>query len=571
MQQVTQEIIQEIEKRKISTEKELNKLTSEISSKYKLKTSPKKIHLLLHATESQREKLSKLLITKPIRTLSGVAPVALFSAPTSCPPQAQCIFCPGGPGSIFGNVPKSYTGNEPASRRAARNNYDPYLQIFNRLEHYTLINQDFDKVEIIIMGGTFTFLPERYKNNFITQVYRAMNDFSDLFLKNKKLDFEKFKDFFELPTNDFKDPKRVERIHKKLLELKDKNSQDLEQEKLRNETSNIKCVSLLIETRPDCGKLKEGNEILSYGGTKVELGIQSVYDEDLEFVKRGHSVKDSIESIRILKDLGFKLSYHYMLGLCEDRKKDLEGLKSLFSNPDFKPDMLKIYPCLVMPGTPLHELWKEGKYNPITIDDSVEIISEAKRIFPKYLRVQRIQRDIPSTVIASGPIRTNLRQDVQAKCFQKNIQCQCIRCREPMNKDIDWKSVKLLTLQYEASQGHEFFISFEDTKNNLILGFSRLRFPSQFLRKEITENSAIIRELHIYGPAVKIGDSGKVQHKGLGKKLIEEAERISLKNNKDKMLIIAGVGVRKYFIDKLNYKKDGPYVSKSLSNKIITN
>ncbi len=563
MQQAAQEIIKEIEKRNISTDKELNKVTSEISKKYKLTHAPKKIHLLLNANESQREKLSKLLKTKPIRTLSGVAPIALFTAPTSCPPQAKCIFCPGGPGSVFGNVPKSYTGNEPASRRAARNKYDPYLQIFNRLEHYTLLNQAYDKVEVIVMGGTFTSLPKIYKEKFITYVYKAMNDFSGIFFKNNKLDFNKFKEFFELPA-DLNSNERTERIHQKLLNLKDKNFQDLEREKLRNETSSIRAISLLIETRPDCGKLEEGNEILSYGGTKVELGIQSVYDEDLEFVKRGHSVQDSIESIRILKDLGFKLNFHYMIGLTENRKKDLEGLKKLFSDPDFMPDMLKIYPCLVMPGTELYELWKDKKYTPITAEEATEMISEAKRFFPKFLRIQRIQRDIPSTVIASGPIRTNLRQDVELLCTKKNIKCQCIRCREPMNKEVDWDNVKLLVTSYEASKGVEYFISFEDTKNNLILGFCRLRFPSQCLRDEITKDTAIVRELHVYGQAVKIGKKGKIQHKGLGKKLIEEAEKIAKEHSKNKMLVIAGVGVREYFINKLGYIKDGLYVSKKI-------
>ncbi len=564
MQQLTQEIIQELENRNISSQKELNKIITKISQKYKSKFFPRKIQLLINSTPQQREKLSKLLITKPIRTLSGVAPIALFSVPANCPSQAQCIFCPGGPGSVFGNVPKSYTGNEPASRRAARNKYDPYLQIFNRIEHYTLTNQPYDKVEIIVMGGTFTFLPETYKKRFITYIYKALNDFSEIFFTKNNLDFEKFKEFFELPTDNFQDAKRIEKIHQKLLMLKDKNFQDLENEKLRNEISKVKCVSLLIETRPDCGKLKEGNEILDYGGTKIELGVQSVYDEDLEFVKRGHTVQDSIDSIRILKDLGFKLAFHYMLGLTEDRKKDLKGLEKLFLDPNFRPDMLKIYPCLVMPGTPLYNLWKQGKYNPVTTEEAAEIIAEAKKFVPKYLRIQRIQRDIPSTFIASGTIKTNLREYVQKLGNQKGIRCQCIRCREPMNKFIDWNKVKLLTLEYNASQGKEFFISFEDIKNDIILGFCRLRFPFQQLRNEIKKDSALIRELHVYGPAARIGNKGIVQHKGLGKKLIEEAEKIALKNNKNKIIIISGVGVHQYFINKLGYKKDGPYVSKFL-------
>ncbi len=563
MQQIVHELIEEIEKRSITTEKELNKLSNEVTQKYKLKISPKKIHLLLYATNEQRKKLSSLIKTKPVRTASGVAPLALFSAPTACPPQAQCTFCPGGPGSVFGNVPKSYTGNEPASRRAARNRYDPYLQIFNRLEHYSLLNQPYDKVEIIVMGGTFTYLPESYKTPFITYVYKALNDFSELFFQNNIFNFEKFKEFFELPA-ELDDKERTNKVQEKILQIKEKNKRNLETEKERNETSTIRCISLLIETRPDCGKLKEGNEILAYGGTKVELGVQSVYDEDLNTVKRGHSVQDSRDSIKILKDLGFKLALHYMLGLTEDRKKDLEGIKQLFSDPEFRPDMLKIYPCLVMPGTPLYETWKQGKYTPISIEEATDIIAEVKRYVPPYVRIQRIQRDIPSTVIASGPIRTNLRQDVERVCKQRGIRCQCIRCREPMNKKINASNAEIIMREYEASQGKEFFISYEDKKNNIILGFCRLRFPSQSLRKEITEKTAIIREVHVYGPAAKIGGEGKVQHKGLGKQLIQKAEEIAQKEKKEKIVVIAGVGVRQYFIEKLGYQKDGPYVSKIL-------
>ncbi|MEK6886816.1 MAG: GNAT family N-acetyltransferase, partial [Nanoarchaeota archaeon] len=252
------------------------------------------------------------------------------------------------------------------------------------------------------------------------------------------------------------------------------------------------------------------------------------------------------------------------LGLTEDRKKDLEGIKQLFSDPEFRPDMLKIYPCLVMPGTPLYETWKQGKYTPISIEEATDIIAEVKRYVPPYVRIQRIQRDIPSTVIASGPIRTNLRQDVERVCKQRGIRCQCIRCREPMNKKINASNAEIIMREYEASQGKEFFISYEDKKNNIILGFCRLRFPSQSLRKEITEKTAIIREVHVYGPAAKIGGEGKVQHKGLGKQLIQKAEEIAQKEKKEKIVVIAGVGVRQYFIEKLGYQKDGPYVSKIL-------
>ncbi len=564
MTNLAKEIVEEIEKRNITSREEVDKLKAEISHKYKAKHSPKLINLLLEADNKQRKKLKQLLTTKPIRTISGVAPLALFTAPLACPPQAQCIFCPGGPGSVFGNVPKSYTGNEPASRRAARNKYDPYLQIFNRLEHYVLLNQDFEKVEVIIMGGTFTFYPKKYKLKFMTEVFQALNDFSAMFFNNNELDLESFKSFFELPA-DLDDKERTERIHEKLLKLKKESY--LKEEQIKNETAKVRCVALVIETRPDCGLLDEGNEILDFGGTRVELGIQSVYNEDLEFVKRGHSVEDSIKSVRILRDLGFKLSFHYMLGLTEDRKKDLEGLKEIFSNPDFMPDMVKIYPCLVMPGTELYKRWQEGKYKPLKVEETAEMIAEAKKFIPNFVRIQRIQRDIPHNVIAAGPIETNLRQRVQNICKKNNIHCQCIRCREPMNKEISWNNVQLKKQGYSASQGKEIFLSFEDLKNNIILGFVRLRIPSQQLREEITKDSAIIREIHVYSPAVALGkkDISSVQHQGLGKKLLKEAERITKEEfQKNKLLVISGVGVREYFYN-LGYKRDGPYVSKILS------
>ena len=558
MKEAIKEILKQIEKRNIKTQKELNKLKAEISHKYKLKQEPRLIHLFLEANKKQREKFSNLLKTKPVRTISGVAPIAIFAIPSNCPPQAKCIYCPGGINSFFGTVPKSYTGKEPASRRASRNKYDPYLQIFNRLEHYVLLNQIFDKAEIIIMGGTFPFYSKIYKEKFIIYTYKALNDFSKLFFKNNKFQYQKFKKFFELPTFNLNDIKRTERIHKKLLKLK--SSSTLKKEQLRNEKAKIRCIGLTIETRPDLGRLQEGNEILGYGGTKVELGIQSVYDEDLNFINRGHSVKDSIESIRILKDLGFKILVHYMLGLTEDRKKDLEGLKTLFSNPDFKPDMLKIYPCLVMPGTKLYELYKKNKYKPITTEEAVEIISEAKRFFPKYLRVNRIQRDIPTFVTVAGPDRTNLRQIVEQKCKEKNINCNCIRCREIKNEKII--NPKLKILEYKASKGKEFFISYES--NNKLIGFCRLRFPSQFLRKEITNKTALIRELHVYSSSAEIGKKGHAQHKGFGQKLIKKAEEIALKNNKNKILILSGIGVKEYYKNKVGYKKEGHYMSKSL-------
>ena len=430
----------------------------------------------------------------------------------------------------------------------------------NRLEQYIVNNHDPEKVEIIIQGGTFLFFDDEYKKEFITYIYKAMNDFSEIFYNNE-FDFIKFKEFFELPSP-VKDEERVKRIHKKLLAIK--GTSDLDYEKKKNENSKIRCVSLLIETKPDYGKLKHGNEMLDYGVTKVEVGVQTVYDDVLKYTNRGHTLQDSIESIRILKDLGFKINYHMMLGLPNvTREMDLNAFKEIFSNNDFKPDMLKIYPCLVMRGTGLYGLWKLGKYKEINTEEAAEIISEAKRFIPRYCRIDRIQRDIPTHITSAGVDRTNLRQYVEIKLKEKGIKCNCIRCREIKNNKIKG-NLDFEIVEYEASKGKEFFISLKD-ENDYLIGFARLRFPGQFLREEITSNSALLRELHVYGKALPIGfHLGNVQHKGYGKMLMEKAEEICKLNGKDKLLVISGIGVKKYYIDKLGYDYDGVYVSKGL-------
>lgn len=535
----------------------LNYVKLKISKKYKLKKIPTNIEILENLNSEEKEKFKALLTTKPIRTLSGVAPIAVMTKPISCK-HGKCTFCPGGPNSYFGDVPMSYTGNEPSTMRAIRANYDPYLIVFNRLEQYILINQVPEKAEVIIQGGTFPSFDKAYQDSIIKYIYEAMNDFSEMFFENNKFNFVKFKDFFELPGS-IKDEKRTTRIQKKILDIK--KECNLEEEQLKNETSKIRCIGLTIETKPDWGKLIHGNEMLRLGTTRVELGIESVYEDVLKKTNRGHTLKDSIESIRILKDLGFKINAHYMLGLYKYGKEDLDGLKELFRNADFRPDMLKIYPCLVMPGTPLYELWKQGKYKEITTDEAAELISEFKREIPTYLRVMRVQRDIPTKVTIAGVDRTNLRQYVHEKLKQKGIKCRCIRCREPKDKLVE--DYEILVKEYEASKGKEFFISAENKEKDIILGFCRLRFPSQSLRPEIIEKSAFIRELHVYGKSTPLGKEGIIQHKGLGKLLLKKAEDICSENGKDKLLVISGTGVKEYYF-KLDYKRDGVYVSKIL-------
>jgi len=542
------ELLKEIDKRKVKNQDELNVLKSEVSKKYGLKKTLSNIEILCCLSKKEREKY-KILKSKPMRTLSGVSVIAVMSKPGKCPHVGKggpCIFCPGGVNSVFGNTPQSYTGIEPASKRGKRNKYDPYLQVFNRLEQYVLLNQNLEKIELIVMGGTFLNFSEKYKKEFVMYCFKALNDFGRVFFRDE-FNFEKFKKFFELPGS-IEDKEREGRIIKKILELKGKGN--LKDEQSRNEEGKVKCVGLTVETRPDMGKLKEGNEMLELGVTRVEVGVQSVYEDVLRKVKRGHTVKDTIESFRILKDLGFKINAHYMLGLT-DYKRDLTGLKELFKNEDFRPDMLKIYPCMVFKGTELYDLWKKGKYKALETLEAAKLIGEFKKYVPEYCRIMRIQRDIGSNLVEAGVDRTNLRQYIKGKC-------RCIRCREIGNREVG--KVELKVKEYKASKGKEFFISLES--EDFIIGFCRLRFGFEELRKEI-KNCGLVRELHVYGESLKVKSKGKVQHRGFGKKLLGKAEEICIKNNKNKVVVISGVGVRKYY-SRLKYKREGPYMVKRL-------
>lgn len=622
LNQVCTDILDEIRKNNIGTQRELNRLKLRILNKYKsgkparkISCIPKNADIYFAASEEQRRSFRELLSLKPVRTISGVAPIALMTEPYPCPHAVKgagpCSYCPGGPGSSFGNVPQSYTGKEPSARRAIRNNYDPYLIVFNRLEHYVAMGKVPDKAELIIQGGTFPFFPEAYQKYFVKYALKAMNDFSRLFFYGDgNLNMPKIKNFFELPRVMSEEDRRIKSIQKKLSFIKsmnlnnpeakkkadelffgddhnlgnmaiseengieNDNSQDITLDLMQkeNETSFIRCVGLAIETRSDFGRLYHGNLMLELGCTRVEIGVQSIYDNVLEAVNRGNTVADNIESIRILKDLGFKVNIHYMPGLpLTTKEMDLHGLKQLFDNPDYMPDMLKIYPCMVMEGTKLYGEWKSGKFKPLTTKEAAEIIAEAKRFVPPYTRLMRLQRDIPSNVISAGVDRTNLRQYVEKLAKEKGIRCRCIRCREighfeiKTGKKIKLEDVEIITADYEASHGKEFFISAEDVKSDVLIGFCRLRFPSQYLREEITEKSALIRELHVFSPATQIGklSEDSYQHKGFGKSLMKKAEAIAKEHGKNKIVVISGIGARQYFSN-LGYSHDGHYMSKIL-------
>jgi elongator complex protein 3 len=506
-----------------------------------------------------------------MRTGSGVTVIATMTKPINCP-HGSCIYCPGGVDSVFGNTPKSYTGKEPSTMRGIRNDYDPYRIIFNRLEQYIVIGQNPDKVDQIIMGGTFTSFQQEYQEEYVYYSFKAYNDFSKKFYKKNskgefELDLEYFKEFFELP-GDIQDSGRTERIRDKVLQLKEEDVKTLQEEQELNETSAIRCIGLTIETKPDWAFADEGVALLELGTTRIELGVQTVYDEILKIINRGHDIDQTQRSIADLRDLGFKLNFHMMPGLPDvnekriSKEKDIASLRTIFDDPAYRPDMLKIYPCMVMPGTALQKWHEMGKFEPLTTEEAAEIIVESYSFIPEYCRIMRIQRDIPTYATTAGVNKTNLRQYVDKLAAEREINPRDIRAREIKQEVIEGEP-EIIVREYTASEGKEYFISME--YDDKILGFVRLRIPPRCLHPVITETSAIIRELHVYGQAVSIGqsDENKTQHKGVGKRLMAKAEDVAKENGRDKMIIISGVGVRGYY-RKLGYLLEGPYMVKEL-------
>ncbi|WP_407422143.1 tRNA uridine(34) 5-carboxymethylaminomethyl modification radical SAM/GNAT enzyme Elp3 [Methanobrevibacter sp.] len=543
-------IIDDIIEGKISTRRDLEVRKRQLCRELKLERFMSNADILECATAEEKELVSDTLKKKPTRTKSGVAIVAVMCHPHKCP-HGRCLYCP-----ESDIAPPSYTGEEPAALRGRMFDYHPYVQCFNRLAQLKKIGHPIDKVELIIMGGTFPSRDLCYQEWFVSQCLKAMTDFG-LILEN---DAE-----FEI------DKALIREFEKDVLKTYPPNDYVLiDDVQLANENSKVRCVGMTFETRPDYCKKEHINRMLNFGVTRVELGVQTLSDELYAKVKRGHRIADVIESNQLLRDSAIKVAMHMMPGLFVDEKEDLKMFKQLFSDDNFKPDMLKIYPCLVTKGSELYDMWKEGAYSPYTDEEAVDLIVKIKKILPKWVRTMRIQRDIPSTLIEAGVQKSNLGELVYNKLDENHINCQCIRCREighkKTNENYTLDDFKLFKESYTACGGEETFISIEDKNEESIAGFLRFRIPSEnIFRPEITDKTALIRELHVYGNMIQIGDKNPSigQHTGFGEKLLMEAENLAIDNDKDEIAIISGIGTRNYY-RKFGYERKGPYMAKKL-------
>lgn len=528
---VTEIVNQLIQAHQQGKDVNLNRIKSKISSKYGLSSQPRLVDIIAAVPQEYKKILLPKLKAKPVRTASGIAVVAVMCKPHRCPHIAMtgniCVYCPGGPDSDFEYSTQSYTGYEPTSMRAIRARYNPYLQTRHRVEQLKQLGHSVDKVEFIVMGGTFMSLADEYRDYFIRNLHDALSGHT---------------------------------------------SSGVDEAVKYSEKSMTKCIGITIETRPDYCLRKHISDMLRYGCTRLEIGVQSVYEDVARDTNRGHTVKAVTESFQMAKDAGFKVVAHMMPDLPNvGWERDVEQFIEFFENPAFRADGLKIYPTLVIRGTGLYELWKTGRYKSYPPSGLIDLIARILALVPPWTRVYRVQRDIPMPLVSSGVEHGNLRELALARMKDLGTQCRDVRTREVGIQEIHNKvkpyEAELIRRDYFANGGWETFLSYEDPEQDILIGLLRLRkcSPDTF-RPELRSGCSIVRELHVYGSVVPVHarDPTKFQHQGFGMLLMEEAERIAREEHgSSKIAVISGVGTRNYY-RKIGYELDGPYMSKTL-------
>ena len=480
--------------------------------------------------------IEKRIRLKPTRTNSGVSVVTVMMMPYYCP--GNCIFCPNDR-----SMPKSYIASEPGSQRASKMKFDPYAQVFNRLIALKNVGHNIEKVELIVLGGTFSAYSGEYKIWFIKEMFRALNDMK----KSSKEYIEPRDSGFEISS-----------------------FEELEKEQIKNEKAYCRNVGLVLETRPDFLSNGELIYLRRLGATKIQIGIQSLSEKVLRENETGRSVEDTKRAFELLRLFGFKIHGHWMPNLyLSTPKEDIRGYKELFTTP-YHPDEMKIYPTSVIPNTELFDLYKKGKYKPYTEETLVEVVSECIASTPRYCRLSRVIRDIPSQEIVAGNKKTNLRQIVEKYLREKGIEPEDIRSREIKGEEVKREDIVLEKIEYSTSTSREVFLSYNVKSEDKICGFLRLSLPKKSISKkhplEELSNSSIIREVHVYGKVVGIdkeSKEGESQHLGLGKELVLLAEGISKKKGFKKISVISAIGTREYY-KKLGYKRDDLYMFKRI-------
>lgn len=459
--------------------------------------------LIQKAKIKRQPSLEDWLRLKKVRSLSGIVPVAVMTKPYPCP--GQCVYCP-----TQKAIPKSYLDDEPAVMRAQMAGFDPYLQVQRRLKQLQATGHITEKIELIVLGGTFSVLPHPYQRRFIKRCFDAANgQASPTLAASQKL----------------------------------------------NETAKNRIVGLTLETRPDQITAREIKWMRQLGATRVEIGVQSIFDDVLKKINRGHTVQATIKATRLLKNAGFKVCYHLMPNLPgSSLKRDYQMFQTVFTDSRFKPDMIKIYPCVVVYQAKLFEWFKKGKFQPYSDQELIDLLIKIKKIVPSWVRINRLGRDIPVANIVSGNKLSNIRQVLQQRLQKKGIVCQCIRCREVRSRAGEARQLKLKIMKYRASGGEEYFLQFIDTRG-YIYGLLRLR----------NDYRIIIRELHVYGQALALKQKDVLapQHHGLGKRLIKKAEEIARQAGRTKISVIAAIGSREYY-RRLGYRLENTDMVKSL-------
>jgi len=509
---------------------DLTRLRCKIAGKYQLSKLPSLVDIISGVPHQYKSILLPKLRAKPIRSASGIAVVAVMCKPHRCPhinyTGNVCVYCPGGPDSDFEYSTQSYTGYEPTSMRAIRARYDPYLQSKGRIEQLQRLGHDVNKVEFIVMGGTFMSLTPEYRDYFIRNLHDSLSGHQ---------------------------------------------SRSVAEAVLMSERARIKCIGITIETRPDYCLQRHLSDMLDYGCTRLEIGLQSIYEDVAVDTNRGHTVRSVCQSFQLGKDCGFKIVSHIMPNLPNvDLERDFSQFLELFQNPSFRPDGLKIYPTLVIRGTGLYELWKTNRYKSYPPSVLIDLLAQILSIVPPWTRIYRVQRDIPMPLVSAGVEHGNIRELALKRMEDYGMKCRDVRTREVGIQEIHHKiqpfNIELIRRDYVANEGWETFLSYEDIEQDILIGLLRLRMcgTGTFRHELKAVRTSIIRELHVYGSTVPVSTKNpvKFQHQGFGTLLMEEAESIALREHgSSKISVISGVGTRNYY-RKLGYTKDGPYMSK---------